>query len=136
MESLKRTICLILFVLSFSCAFSQSNKEIVFVLQEKLDNEKDEVNEANTKRDLELQLLIPVVMYDISSKCILIESQHIAFESITYYIINEDGAVFQSCEISLPRNVVQSIPLLHLPSETYCSVLEIDGICFKGYFEY
>lgn len=136
MKLLKRTICLILFVLSFSCVFSQSNKDIVFVLQKNLDNEKDEVNEANTKRDLELQSLLPVAMYNTFNKCILIESQHIAFESIAYYIINEDGAVFQSCEISLPRNVVQSVPLLHLPSETYCLVLEIDGMCFKGYFEY
>lgn len=136
MKLLKRTICLILFVLSFSCVFSQSNKDIVFVLQKNLDNEKDEVNEANTKRDLELQSLLPVAMYNTFNKCILIENQHIAFESVTYYIADEYGAVFQSCEISLPRNVVQSIPLLHLPSETYCLVLEIDGMCFKGYFEY
>lgn len=72
MKLLKRTICLILFVLSFSCVFSQSDKDIVFVLQESLDNEKDEVNEANTKRDLELQSLLPVAMYNTFNKCILI----------------------------------------------------------------
>lgn len=124
----------LLFVFNITSRADESLRQIIF--EKGTNGNEISENEANTKRDLELQLLLPVVMYDISSKCFLIESQHIAFESITYYIINEDGAVFQSCEISLPRNVVQSIPLLHLPSETYCLVLEIDGMCFKGYFEY
>ena len=123
---------ILLFCVS-TLSYAQSNKDKEIPLQ----NPGNELTiDEKPKRDLELQSLLPVAMYNTFNKCIFIESQHIAFESVTYYITDEYGAVFKSCEISLPRNVVQSIPLPHLPSKTYSLVLEIDGMYFKGYFEY
>ena len=122
------------FVFDTTSRADESLSQIIF---EKGINENEiSGNEANTKRDIELQSVLPIAMYDTLNACILIVSRDIAFESVTYYITDKDDVVLQSSDISLPRNMEHTIQLSHFQNDVYYFVLEINGVYFKGVLEY
>lgn len=125
-------LCLLLLVPANSvCA--QSNDTIPIVLEKvPLDDKYGDI--FLPERDLELEAILPTAMYDVSNENLLLFSQHVTFESVTYYIMDEANLVSQQSEIALPKGVEIEISLVSLLSGTYRIVLDFEGNFFYGYF--
>ena len=126
-------LCLLLLVPANTvCAQSNEDKvEISFVII----NPDDKINnEGLPKRDLELEAILPTAMYDVSNENLLLFSQYVTFESVTYYIMDESGVIVETDEIILPKNVEVTLPIAQLFPGSYIILLEIDGEYFIGEF--
>ena len=125
-------LCLLLLVPANSvCA--QSNDSIPIVFEKvPVDDEFDEIGQP--ERDLELEAILPTAMYDVSNENLLLFSQHVTFDSVTYYIMDESGVIVETDEIILPKNVEVTLPIAQLFPGSYIILLEIDGEYFIGEF--
>ena len=128
----KVLLCLFLF-LSGTAVCAQSNDTIPIVLEKvPLDDKYGDI--FLPKRDLELEAILPTAMYDVSNENLLLFSQHVTFESVTYYIMDENGVIVEADEIILPKNVEVTLPIAQLLPNSYVILLEIDGVCVVGEF--
>lgn len=134
METIIRRIfvaCFIAIVLPNNI-YAQSDQEEKIILKEDSDiiiNDNEEV-----RRDMLLYDILPEVVLYTSNGTIGINSPHVTFESVTYYIMDENGIIVATDEIILPKNVEQSIDISLLPAGVYRILLEICGECFIGEF--
>ena len=128
----KVLLCLFMF-LSGTAVCAQSNDSIPIVF-EKVPVDDKIKNDELPERDLELEAILPTAMYDVSNENLLLFSQHVTFESVTYYIMDENGVIVEADEIILPKNVEVTLPIAQLFSGSYIILLEIDGVCVVGKF--
>ncbi len=125
-------LCLLLLVPANSLR-AQSNDSIPIVFEKvPVDDEFDEIGQP--ERDLELEAILPTAMYDVSNENLLLFSQHVTFDSVTYYIKDESGVIVETDEIILPKNVEITLPIAQLFPGSYIILLEIDGVCVVGKF--
>ena len=125
-------LCLLLLVPANSLR-AQSNDSIPIVFEKvPVDDEFDEIGQP--ERDLELEAILPTAMYDVSNENLLLFSQHVTFDSVTYYIMDESGVIVETDEIILPKNVEVTLPIAQLFPGSYIILLEIDGEYFIGEF--
>ena len=125
-------LCLLLLVPANSLR-AQSNDSIPIVFEKvPVDDEFDEIGQP--ERDLELEAILPTAMYDVSNENLLLFSQHVTFDSVTYYIMDESGIIVETDEIILPKNVEVTLPIAQLFPGSYIILLEIDGEYFIGEF--
>ena len=130
----KVLLCLFLF-LSGTAVCAQSNDSIPIVF-EKVPVEDEYIgNDELPKRDLELEAILPTAMYDVSNESLLLISPYVTFESVTYYIMDENGIIIATDEIDLPKNVEVILPLLQLSRGSYRIILGIDGVYYVGEFQ-
>ena len=129
----KVLLCLFLF-LSGTAVCAQSNDSIPIVF-EKVPVDDKINNDELPKRDLELEAILPTAMYDVSNESLNIISPHVTFESVTYYIMDENGIIIATDEIDLPKNVEVILPLLQLSRGSYRIILGIDGVYYVGEFD-
>ena len=129
----KVLLCLFLF-LSGTAVCAQSNDSIPIVF-EKVPVDDKINNDELPKRDLELEAILPTAMYDVSNESLLLISPHVTFESVTYYIMDENGIIIATDEIDLPKNVEVILPLLQLSRGSYRIILGIDGVYYVGEFQ-
>ena len=128
----KVLLCLFLF-LSGTAVCAQSNDSIPIVFEKvPVDDEFDEIGQP--ERDLELEAILPTAMYDVSNESLNIISPHVTFESVTYYIMDENGVIVEADEIILPKNVEVTLPIAQLLPNSYVILLEIDDVYFQGRF--
>ena len=128
----KVLLCLFLF-LSGTAVCAQSNDSIPIVFEKvPVDDEFDDIGQP--KRDLELEAILPTAMYDVSNESLLLISPYVTFESVTYYIMDENGIIIATDEIDLPKNIEVILPLLQLSRGSYRIILGIDGVYFQGKF--
>ena len=128
----KVLLCLFLF-LSGTAVCAQSNDSIPIVFEKvPVDDEFDEIGQP--ERDLELEAILPTAMYDVSNESLNIISPHVTFESVTYYIMDENGVIVEADEIILPKNVEVTLPIAQLFPGSYIILLEIDDVYFQGRF--
>ncbi len=121
-------------VLSGTAVCAQSNDSIPIVFEKvPVDDEFDEIGQP--KRDLELEAILPTAMYDVSNESLNIISPHVTFESVIYYIMDENGIIIATDEIDLPKNVEVILPLLQLSRGSYRIILGIDGVYYVGEFQ-
>ena len=128
----KVLLCLFLF-LSGTAVCAQSNDSIPIVF-EKVPVDDKINNDELPKRDLELEAILPTAMYDVSNESLLLISPYVTFESVTYYIMDENGIIIATDEIDLPKNIEVILPLLQLSRGSYRIILGIDGVYFQGKF--
>ena len=125
-------LCLLLLVPANSLR-AQSNDSIPIVFEKvPVDDEFDEIGQP--ERDLELEAILPTAMYDVSNENLLLFSQHVTFDSVTYYIMDESGVIVETDEIILPKNVEVTLPIAQLFPGSYIILLEIDDVYFQGRF--
>ena len=129
----KVLLCLFLFLSGTIAVCAQSNDSIPVVL-EKVPVDTDLDVAELPKRDLELEAMLPTAMYDVSNENLLLFSQYVTFESVTYYIMDENGVIVETDEIILPKNVEVTLPIAQLFPGSYIILLEIDGEYFIGEF--
>ena len=128
----KVLLCLFMF-LSGTAVCAQSNEGNVEIPLEKIGDDLIS-NDEDYKRDLELEAILPTAMYDVSNESLLLISPHVTFESVTYYIMDENGVIVEADEIILPKNVEVTLPIAQLFSGSYIILLEIDDVYFQGTF--
>lgn len=128
----KVLLCLFLF-LSGTAVCAQSNEGNVEIPLEKIGDDLIS-NDEDYKRDLELEAILPTAMYDVSNESLNIISPHVTFESVTYYIMDENGVIVEADEIILPKNVEVTLPIAQLFPGSYIILLEIDDVYFQGRF--
>ena len=128
----KVLLCLFMF-LSGTAVCAQSNDSIPIVF-EKVPVDDKIKNDELPERDLELEAILPTAMYDVSNESLLLISPHVTFESVTYYIMDENGVIVEADEIILPKNVEVTLPIAQLLSGSYIILLEIDDVYFQGTF--
>lgn len=130
----KVLLCLFLF-LSGTAVCAQSNDSILIVF-EKVPVEDEYIgNDELPERDVELDEILPVTMYDVSNESLLLISPYVTFESVTYYIMDANGIIIATDEIDLPKNVEVILPLLQLSRGSYRIILGIDGVYYVGEFQ-
>lgn len=132
MKTSRFLFCLILFVLSVSNTFSQVNELEIFIPLEEI--ECDEDDKTIPERDLYLFSVLPEITYNAAERDLSIVSPHLTFESVTYYIMDENGIIIATDILILPKNVEQTIDISSLPSGVYFIILNIDERYFKGKF--
>lgn len=126
-------LCSFLFLSGTITVCAQSNDTFQIVLEKvPVDDELD--NKGLPKRDLELEAILPIVMYDALNDNLVFISQYVTFESVTYYIMDDNGIIVETDEIVLPKNIEVISHLLQLSPGSYIIVLEIDGVYFQGMF--
>lgn len=131
-SSCKVLLCLFVF-LSGTVVYAQSNDSIPIELEKNpINADLDDIELPD--RYLELEAILPTVMYDVSNENLLLVSPHVTFESVTYYIMDANGIIVATDEIILPRNVEQTIDISLQPAGVYRILLEICGECFIGEF--
>ena len=131
---LYRTLLCLLLLVPANSLRAQSNDSILIVF-EKVPVDDECINkEGLPERDLELEAILPTAMYDVSNENLLLFSQHVTFESVTYYIMDESGIIVETDEIILPKNVEVTLPIAQLLSGSYIILLEIDDVYFQGTF--
>ena len=128
----KVLLCLFL-ILSGTAVCAQSNDTIPIVLEKvPLDDKYGDI--FLPERDLELEAILPTAMYDVSNENLLLFSQQVTFDSVTYYIMDESGVIVETDEIILPKNVEITLPIAQLFPGFYIILLEIDDVYFQGTF--
>lgn len=131
METIIRRI----FVACFIAIMCVSSIEAqVIDLSEKQNDDQTIGKEEEEKRETHLNDVLPEVVLYTSNGTIGINSPHVTFESVTYYIMDENGIIVATDEIILPKNVEQTIDISLLPAGVYRILLEICGECFIGEF--
>ena len=135
METIIRRIfvaCFIAIVLPNNI-YAQSDQEEKIILKEDSDiiiNDNEEV-----RRDMLLYDVLPEVVLYTSNGTIGINSPHVTFESVIYYIMDANGIIVATDEIDLPKNVEVILPLLQLSRGSYRIILGIDGVYYVGEFQ-
>ena len=84
---------------------------------------------------MDIYYILPTVLYNVADSYIAIINQHVTFESVVYYIVDEFGFVQQQGEMTLRKGDEVEISLSSLSLGIYGIVLEIGGECFQGEFE-
>ena len=132
----KVSLCLFLFLfISGTAVCAQSNDSILIVF-EKVPVEDEYIgNDELPERDVELDEILPVTMYDVSNESLLLISPHVTFESVIYYIMDANGIIIATDEIDLSKNVEVILPLLQLSRGSYRIILGIDGVYYVGEFQ-
>lgn len=131
----KVSLCLFLLLfLSGTAVCAQSNDSILIVF-EKVPVDDKIKNDELPERDVELDEILPVTMYDVSNESLLLISPHVTFESVIYYIMDANGIIIATDEIDLPKNVEVILPLLQLSRGSYRIILGIDGVYYVGEFQ-
>lgn len=126
-------LCFILLIPASSvCA--QSNEDKVEIQLKKGGDDFISNNEGVSERDFELEAILPIAMYDTLNDNLVFISQYVTFESVTYYIMDDNGIIVETDEIILPKNIEVISHLLQLSPGSYIIVLEIDGVYFQGMF--
>ena len=126
-------LCLLLLVPANSLR-AQSNDSILIVFEKVPVGDEYIGNDELPERDLELDEILPVTMYDVSNESLLLISPYVTFESVTYYIMDESGIIVETDEIILPKNVEVTLPIAQLFPGSYIILLEIDDVYFQGRF--
>ncbi len=129
----KAFICFSLLLLS-NVIYAQSDNSIK-VLLEKIEPENNDISkDENPSRDLDIYYILPTVLYNVADSYIAIINQHVTFESVVYYIVDELGFVQQQGELTLRKDdeIELYLPLLSVGS--YKIVLEIGEEYFWGEF--
>lgn len=135
MKSLKRTICLILFVLSFSCVFSQLRNDTILINLEKIDENGGFIEDENkNKRDLELLSVLPVITYNPEFDELCIESDIVNFDNVVYEICDVNASVVSYGTVSLLKNEEVFVSTSMLPSGMGYIYISIGGSTFVGEF--
>ncbi len=106
----------------------------VIDLSEKQNDDQTIGKEEEEKRETHLNDVLPDVVLYTSNGTIGINSPHVTFESVTYYIMDANGIIIATDEIDLPKNVEQTIDISLQPAGVYRILLEICGECFIGEF--
>lgn len=130
---LYRALLCMLLLVPGTALCSQSNDSIPIVFEKVPVNDEID-NKGLPKRDLELDEILPTAMYDVSNESLLLISPHVTFESVTYYIMDENGIIVATDEIMLPKNTEQTIDISLQPAGVYKILLEICGEYFIGEF--
>ena len=131
METIIRRI----FVACFIAIMCVSSIEAqVIDLSEKQNDDQTIGKEEEEKRETHLNDVLPEVVLYTSNGTIGINSPHVTFESVIYYIMDANGIIIATDEIDLPKNVEQTIDISLLPAGVYRILLEICGECFIGEF--
>ncbi len=131
METIIRRI----FVACFIAIMCVSSIEAqVIDLSEKQNDDQTIGKEEEEKRETHLNDVLPDVVLYTSNGTIGINSPHVTFESVTYYIMDANGIIIATDEIDLPKNVEQTIDISLQPAGVYRILLEICGECFIGEF--
>lgn len=128
----KAFLCFSLLLLS-SAVYAQSDKVVNIPLQG-VDDEFIN-NEEDPKRGVDIENVLPIVLYDGLNENFIIVSPQVTFESVAYYIVDELGFVQQQGEIALRKGDEVELHLPHLSIGTYKIVLDFSGDCFQGEFE-
>lgn len=126
-------LCLLLLVPSTPVS-AQSNDGKIEIPLEKVGDDLISNKEGLPKRDLELEAILPIAMYNASNDNLAFISHHVTFESVTYYIMDASGIIIETDEIILPKNVEITLPLVQLFPGSYIVLLEFDGMYFQGKF--
>ena len=129
METIIRRI----FVACFIAIMCVSSIEAqVIDLSEKQNDDQTIGKEEEEKRETHLNDVLPEVVLYTSNGTIGINSPHVTFESVIYYIMDANGIIVETDEIILPKNVEQTIDISSLPNGTYFIILNIDERYFIG----
>ena len=129
METIIRRI----FVACFIAIMCVSSIEAqVIDLSEKQNDDQTIGKEEEEKRETHLNDVLPEVVLYTSNGTIGINSPYVTFESVIYYIMDENGIIVATDEIDLPKNVEQTIDISSLPNGTYFIILNIDERYFIG----
>ena len=131
METIIRRI----FVACFIAIMCVSSIEAqVIDLSEKQNDDQTIGKEEEEKRETHLNDVLPEVVLYTSNGTIGINSPYVTFESVTYYIMDENGIIIATDILILPKNVEQTIDISLQPAGVYRILLEICGECFIGEF--
>ena len=131
METIIRRI----FVACFIAIMCVSSIEAqVIDLSEKQNDDQTIGKEEEEKRETHLNDVLPEVVLYTSNGTIGINSPHVTFESVTYYIMDANGIIIATDILILPKNVEQTIDISLQPAGVYRILLEICGECFIGEF--
>ena len=129
METIIRRI----FVACFIAIMCVSSIEAqVIDLSEKQNDDQTIGKEEEEKRETHINDVLPEVVLYTSNGTIGINSPHVTFESVIYYIMDANGIIVETDEIILPKNVEQTIDISSLPNGTYFIILNIDERYFIG----
>lgn len=134
-NEIKRSVKIVLyllFIFSNAVAYSQSKDTNKIPLKEINKNIKEE---SLPKREFSILSVLPDVIHDTTNSELIIESQYVTFESVTYYITDVDGVVISSGELTLVKNIEEFLSISVLPSGTYNIILEIENEYFQGEFD-
>ena len=128
----KAFLCFSLLLLS-SAVYAQSDKVVKIPLQG-VDDEFIN-NEEDPKRGVDIENVLPIVLYDALNENFIIVSPQVTFESVAYYIVDELGFVQHHGEMTLRKDDEVELHLPQLSIGTYKIVLDFSGDCFQGEFE-
>ena len=134
-NEIKRSVKIVLyllFIFSNTIVYAQSNDKTPIPLKEVNKNIKEE---SLPKREFSILSVLPDVIHDTTNSELIIESQYVTFESVTYYITDVDGVVISSGELTLIKNIEEFLSISVLPSGTYNIILEIENEYFQGEFD-
>ena len=128
----KAFLCFSLLLLS-SAVYAQSDKVVKIPLQG-VDDEFIN-NEEDPKRGVDIENVLPIVLYDGLNENFIIVSPQVTFESVAYYIVDELGFVQHHGEMTLSKDDEVELNLPQLSIGTYKILLDFSGDCFQGEFE-
>lgn len=130
-RSVKIILCL-LFIFSSTMLYAEENNTVKIPLN-KTTNKVS--NDELPKRDLDILSVLPDVMHNTTNAELIIVSQHITFETVTYHLKDEFGFVLYSDELTLIKGIEETLPISALPAGTYDIILEIGDNSFIGKFD-
>ena len=116
-----------------SAVYAQSDKVVKIPLQG-VDDEFIN-NEEDPKRGVDIENVLPIVLYDGLNENFIIVSPQVTFESVAYYIVDELGFVQHHGEMTLRKDDEVELNLPQLSIGTYKILLDFSGDCFQGEFE-
>ena len=132
METIIRRIFVACFI-AIMCV-SSIEAQVIDLSEKQINDDQTIGKEEEEKRETHLNDILPEVVLYTSNGTIGVNSPHVTFESVTYYIMDENGIIVATDEIDLPKNVEQTIDISLLPAGVYRILLEICGECFIGEF--
>jgi len=113
---------------------SSIEAQVIDLSEKQINDDQTIGKEEEEKRETHLNDILPEVVLYTSNGTIGINSPHVTFESVIYYIMDENGIIIATDEIDLPKNVEQTIDISLQPAGVYRILLEICGECFIGEF--
>lgn len=133
METIIRRIFVACFI-AIMCV-SSIEAQVIDLSEKQINDDQTIGKEEEEKRETHLNDVLPEVVLYTSNGTIGINSPHVTFESVTHYIMDENGIIVATDEIDLPKNVEVILPLLQLSSGSYRIILGIDGVYYVGEFD-
>ena len=133
METIIRRIFVACFI-AIMCV-SSIEAQVIDLSEKQINDDQTIGKEEEEKRETHLNDILPEVVLYTSNGTIGINSPHVTFESVTYYIMDENGIIIATDEIDLPKNVEVILPLLQLSRGSYRIILGIDGVYYVGEFQ-